>query len=89
MSFISTTDPTEGTPLCAVPKWCVVSGMPYGLYGQNSNKWKRCRVSSDHRRRRAAGGNERRPINFDKWNTWEFGGEAYGKGVLHNFENGY
>lgn len=22
----------EGTPLCAVPKWCVVSGMPYGLY---------------------------------------------------------
>lgn len=25
----------------------------------------------------------------DKWNIWEFGGEAYGKGVLHNFENGY
>ena len=54
----------EGTPLCAVPKWCVVSGMPNCLYGQNSNKWKRCRVSSDHRRRRAARAcNERRPIN--------------------------
>ena len=38
---------------------------------QTTNKWKRCRVSSDHRRRRAAGARTK----TDKWNTWEFGGE--------------
>jgi hypothetical protein len=38
---------------------------------KTSNKWKRCRVSSDHRRRRAAGARTK----TDKWNTWVFGGE--------------